>query len=109
MSKTPFVCNGQVSHGTGCGICLKCEKEIDKLRENSPVSVLVNEKILKLWAEAAEEPDLKEIVRLAGVGLWSERHSQAIEDALNAQLASLPISKISRFEKAMDAYRKLKR
>ena len=68
----------------------------------------VDEWILNAWNEAAEDPQHLEIIRLAFLGLWAEKHAVAIEDALSAILVRLPVAQISRFEKALDGHPKRK-
>jgi hypothetical protein len=102
------LCKGSVTHGTGCGICPSCEVEKEKLHAQKPVSFLVKEDDLDHWAAIADDPQFQEIIRLARHGLVSERHSNAITDALKLALGEMPVAKISRFEKALDAIRRLK-
>jgi hypothetical protein len=49
-----------------------------------------------------------ELLRLARIGIDFELHSVAIIDALKLVIGELPISKISRFEKALDTFSRRK-
>lgn len=80
MSKN---CRGSIEHGTGCNLCGKCFSELARLkRENRIPKPKVDELNLNAWESAASDPELIEIVRLARVGLWAEKHSVAIDCGL---------------------------
>jgi len=96
-------CRGTLAHGTGCGACTRCEDEKARLSAVRPISILVNESVLALWAGTVEDPQLREIIRLAGVGLWAERFEDPIVSSLNAMMQGQPRGRISTFERALDA------
>lgn len=96
-------CKGTIAHGTGCGLCRNCEAEKNRLSEVRPVSVLVNEAVLDLWLETVEDKQLREIIRLAGHGLWAERFEDPIVKALNEMMGRQPRGSISSYERALDA------
>lgn len=64
----------------------------------------VTKEVLEAWEKAAEDPQHKEIIRLAGVGLWAEEYSVAISASLKYAAEVLPAHKISSFEKALDSF-----
>lgn len=63
----------------------------------------LTEEILEIWEQTAEDPQHREIIRLAKVGLWASRHSVAITNALQAIRGELRPSEISPYEKAHDS------
>lgn len=81
-------CRGSVEHGTGCGLCGKCYSELARLKRESREDV--TDRDINQWEEAATDPQHLEIIRLARVGLWAERHSLEIDDALRVAVTALP-------------------
>lgn len=78
--KKSKTCKGAMEHGTGCGFCGGCMAELARLKRENGLEV--NElELYKLDAEA-KDPKAKEIIRLARIGLWAERHSVAIDEGL---------------------------
>ena len=103
------LCKGSVTHGTGCNVCASCEKEREKLQAMRPVSLLVTEDDLDHWAAIADDIQFQEIIRLARHGLWSERFHGAIHNALKAATDRESVAKVTPAERALDAYRNIKR
>ena len=106
MAKTPIVCKGSYNHGTACGLCVRCEHELSHIKKEKRVKV--SETDLNHWEFAAQDPELISIIQLARIGLATEQHSVAIEDALSYVMARLPIAHISRYERALDAFARIK-
>lgn len=96
-------CKGRLFLGTGCGICERCKEELRVLKKIPTVNPIISEKTLNIWEHSIEDHELLAIIKLARVGLWAENHSVAITDAIKLVVGELPVSKITRFEKAMDA------
>lgn len=76
---------------------------MNKRTISEPPRAFVDTDVLNDWEFAASHPQLLEIVRLAKLGLWAETHSSAIEDAITGTIARMPVSHISRYEKALDS------
>ena len=96
-----LVCKGALAHGTACGICTKCEIELQSLR--SPTLPVITEEILNQWEVHASSLDLLAIVKMAQVGFWTLKHSKAIKSSLTAYSESASRGTITPQEKALDA------
>ena len=96
-------CKGTLALGTGCGMCINCNAELKRLKKIPNVNPIVTDQTLNVWEHSIEDHELLAIIKLARVGLWAENHSVAITDAIKLVVGELPISKITRFERGMDA------
>jgi hypothetical protein len=61
----------------------------------------VDQQTLELLDAIAECGQLREILRLAKLGLWAETNSGAIRDSLHLTLGELSVAMITRFENAL--------
>lgn len=109
--KISAVCKGYLALGSGCGLCKKCAVHKEELAKQAPASFLISERELAFWEAAASAPDLLEIIRLARVGLVTERHGTAIDlalrDSQDRHLRSIGVAQISPYERAIDALKEL--
>lgn len=102
-------CGNSLKTGNACGICKGCEKEKAELEAKRPVSLLVTDSSLDAWDAAAEDKQLREIIRLARVGLWATRYEGFIVTALTKEMGKQPRGNISGYERALDALDGIKR
>jgi hypothetical protein len=98
--KSSLNCKGSLAFGNGCGLCGKCISEISRMkREREPD---VTEQDLDNLEAKALNPHQFSIVQLARVGLWAEKNSVEIDDALRAA-QNLPTPRRKSFEKTLNS------
>jgi hypothetical protein len=80
------------------GIAKRIKKKYPK---PPPLPGYVDQQTLEMWDSIAECNQLREILRLAKIGMWSEQNAGAIRDSLHLALGELAVTLCARFEKAL--------
>lgn len=63
----------------------------------------ITEELLNQYEAHVQSEELREIARIAQIGLWALSHSKALKDSLLAKMVTTPMAEISKYEKALDA------
>lgn len=70
-----------------------------------PLPAYVDEQTLEMWESIAECNQLREILRLAKIGMFAEANAGAIRDSLRLTLGELSVSMIARFQRALSGFK----